>query len=57
LNLNFLSPNIPHWEEEEEEEEEEDEAALRLQCQIVQIGAEELQRFVSQGNLVIRHSR
>jgi hypothetical protein len=56
LNLNFLSPNIPHWEEEEEEEEE-DEAALRLQCQIVQIGAEELQRFVSQGNLVIRHSR
>jgi len=56
LNLNFLSPNTPHWEEEEEEEEE-DEAALRLQCQIVQIGAEELQRFVSQGNLVMRHSR
>jgi hypothetical protein len=42
LNLNFLSPNTPHWEEEEE-----DEAALRLQYQIVQIGAEELQRFVS----------
>jgi hypothetical protein len=29
LNLNFLSPDTPHWEEEEEEEEEEEAAALK----------------------------
>jgi hypothetical protein len=30
LNLNFLSPDTPHWEEEEEEEEEEEAAAAAL---------------------------